>query len=255
MAPSPEAIRRWSMRQPESKERKWSLMLLSITPRQLAGGETAPGRESPRVIPSFASPAKKQYGTHQRACGSRGLSLTTPDLEDWGSLELVPGISSLCHPGVAPKASLLLHTPQGGELGGTICQICKNGGKIVFLSGEQRQEGSVCFLSWPKWVQRLLKRLIWQACGGRGSSLSQQELWVPQRQKWSWEKGNRGRSVVGRHVASLPGFWVSPFLTNCHRWVLAKKLSTYLDSKRWEKKSTETINQWPVETVQFAFIF
>lgn len=129
------------MRHPESKERKWSLMMLSITPTQLAGGETAPGRESSRVSPSFASPAKKQHGTHQRARGSGGLSLTTPDLED------LPGISSLCHPGVTPKASRLLHTPQGGELGGTICQICKKGGKIVFLSGEQRQEGSVCFLS------------------------------------------------------------------------------------------------------------
>lgn len=160
---------------PESRESTWKVMRLSITQdsQREAGrgwGHRLPqgGRRVHSGSTHLCRAAKKPVTSPRSLCPpeTRGAGLTpSPTLEAWG---LRSPRTQL--PGRDPAASLattLLVFHWGGEEGGPIRQICKKGGKMAFCQENIGRKGArascPCFLSRPKWVQRLLGCLTWRA--------------------------------------------------------------------------------------------
>lgn len=159
---------------PKARESTWKVMRLSITQdspagsRQGAGGTGYPRREESALwkYPSVQSSKETSDLTQKPAlCPQRPRAGLTPSPWRPGALG-----SRTQLPGRDPAASLaatLLVFHWGGEEGGPIHKYAKKE-EDGFLSGKHRQEeepiaSCPCFLSRPKWVQRLLGCLTWRA--------------------------------------------------------------------------------------------
>lgn len=111
------------------------------------------------------------------APGDPGGLPPSPTLEAWGLRTLscaeAPGLSHLQGTLLSPSPR---HCPPRLPLGwrGRWAHLpnMQKRREGSFLSGKHGQEGSPCFLSWPKRVYRL-GRLTWRACGGWEQDLFQ----------------------------------------------------------------------------------
>ena len=156
---------------PESRESTCKVMRLSITQDSQweAGrgwGHRLPrgGRRVHSASTHLCRTAKKPVTSPRSLCPpeTRGAGLTpSPTLEAWG---LRSPLDSATWKG---PCCLLRHHPPLLPLGRrgrwTHLPNMQKRREDGFLSGKHRQKGSPCFLSRPKWVQRLLGRLTWRA--------------------------------------------------------------------------------------------
>ena len=137
----------------------------SVGSQQGLGAQATLGREESALwkCPSLQN-SKETSDSPRSLCPpeTRGAGLTpSPTLEAWG---LRSPLDSATWKG---PCRLLRHYPPLLPLGRrgrwTHLPNMQKGREDGFLSGKHRQEGSPCFLSRPKWVQRLLGRLTWRA--------------------------------------------------------------------------------------------